>query len=160
MSSWRVIIYFPIRAASEKNVFPIKACKQHFTCNKTLKISFVFIYITWSRIWRFHSNSLNSEPDSKDTSPSSCQRPWGHQGCRCQQEEAPVGRLNQTPATQTRFSSVSQFSGIANLHSLYLRLIKLYQFLSSCRRQPDNLHIWWCRVVAGFRFSDWLNAPN
>lgn len=135
MRSWRVIIYFPIRAASEKNVFPIKACKQHFTCNKTLKISFMFIHITWSRIWRFHSNSLNSEPDSKDTSPSSCQRPWGHQGCRCQQEEAPVGRLNRTPATQTRFSCFPVFR-----HCKPTQFVSetLYQFLSSCRRQPES----------------------
>lgn len=45
-----------------------------------------------------YCNVLSSVPDSTDTSPSSCQSLSGRQGCRCQQEEEPVGRLHQTPA--------------------------------------------------------------
>lgn len=46
------------------------------------------------------SNVLSSVLDSKDTSPSSCQNPLDHQGCRCQQGEAPVGQLHQSPAAK------------------------------------------------------------
>lgn len=60
------------------------------------------------------SNVPRSVPDSKDTSLSSCPSLSGHRGCRCQQGEAPVGRLHQTPVNTNQNETRSfQVAGAA-----------------------------------------------
>lgn len=54
-------------------------------------------------------------PDNTDTSLSSCQSLSGRRGCRSQEEEAPVGRLSQTPTD--KHVRQRRFKETANIHT-------------------------------------------